>query len=240
MFDCLWHCHSFCWLTLNPFTMVHQYTFKQSYNGYAKLLMSQFWHICFVLGLIPSKIIYQSRTVINIYVWLSHYTLLINVLIAAIDNVLYCEIVTILPIPSALALLNPLNIYPLFCPLIKHTLPFLSTREHVSIGFESNSAVLMWNLSWLCESANQWCITQLLNLSVPVALHLNHSADFIFPSSLVFHLFCLPKISLCSILILIHSVNQGSNYNIIIQIIWIRSEQKWMPRLDALSCLIEL
>lgn len=71
-----------------PFTMVHQYTFKQSYTGYAMLLMSWFWRICFALGLIPSKIINQSGTVINISVWLSH-TSLINVLIVGTANLLY-------------------------------------------------------------------------------------------------------------------------------------------------------
>lgn len=161
---------------LNPFTMVHQYTFKQSYTGYAMLLMSRFWRICFALELIPSKIINQSRTVINISVWLSH-TAVINVLIVDSAKLLYglCERVTILPI---LPCLIPLT----YTPLINHILPFPSTREHLSIHFESNCSVLICNLSWLYESANQWHITQLLNLSIPVALHLNHSVDIIFLS----------------------------------------------------------
>lgn len=41
---------------------------SKSYTGYAMLLMSWFWRICFALGLIPSKIINQSGTVINISV----------------------------------------------------------------------------------------------------------------------------------------------------------------------------
>lgn len=148
MFDCLWRCHSFHWLSLNPFTTVHQYTFKQSYTGYAMLLMSRFWRICFALGLIPSKIINQSRTVITISVWLSHTTV-INVLIVYSVKLLYglCKRVAILPIPSVLPLLNSINVYPLFCPLINHILPFPSMREHLSIHFESNCSVPMWNLS---------------------------------------------------------------------------------------------
>lgn len=253
MFDCLWRCHSFHWLSINPFTMVHQYTFKQSCTGYAMLLMSRIWRICFALGLIPSKIINQSRTVINISVWLSHTTV-INVLIVVSAKLLYglCKRVTVLPIPCALPLLNSINIYPLFRPLIKHILPFPSMREHLSIHFVSNCSVLMWNLSWLYESANQWHITQLLNLSIPVALHLNHSADTIFLS--VPPAFCSISsdlnqyLSARYTLIIFNQLNirvpsfrlYFLNCYVISQIIWNSLDQKWMLRLDALSCLIEL
>lgn len=110
------------WLCLNPFTVVYQETFKQSYTRYAILLMSRFWHICFELGPIPSEIINQSRTVISIAPWLSHTTV-INVLIVDSAKLLcnLCIGVTVLPFPSALL---TGHIYPSFHPIIKHILPF--------------------------------------------------------------------------------------------------------------------
>lgn len=183
------------WLCLNPFTVVYQETFKQSYTRYAILLMSRFWHICFELGPIPSEIINQSRTVISIAPWLSHTTV-INVLIVDSAKLLcnLCIGVTVLPFPSALL---TGHIYPSFHPIIKHILPFQNMIEHLSIWIEhlSGDTVSVLTLR-RCQSMMHH---RLLNLSVRVALHFNHPADIhlsLSPCSFFFHRFWPPSKSL--------------------------------------------